>query len=39
MRNEVMKANALKKAATNKQEELDKTLAKKKVFIDKKDSL
>ena len=39
MRNEVTKANALKKAATNKQEELDKTLAKKKVFIDKKDSL
>ena len=39
MRNEVTKANALKKAATNKQEELDKTLVKKKVFIDKKDSL
>ena len=38
MRNKVMKANALKRAASEKQEELDKTLAKKKVFIEKKDS-
>ena len=39
MRNEVTKTNALKRAATKKQEELDKTLAKKKVFIEEKDSL
>ena len=32
MRNEVTKANALKRAATEKQEELDKTLAKKESF-------
>ena len=36
MRNEIMKANALKRAATEKEEELDKTLAKIKVFIEKK---
>ena len=29
MRNEITKANALKRAATEKQEELDKTLANK----------
>ena len=39
MRNEVMKANALKTAATEKEEELDKTFSKKKVFIEKKDLL
>ena len=40
MRNEITKANALKRAATEKQEELDKTLAKnKKIFIEKKNSL
>ena len=39
MRNEVTKTNGLKRAATKKQEELDKTLAKKKVFIEEKDSL
>ena len=40
MRNEVTKANALKRAATEKQEGLDKTLEKKKkVFIEKKNSL
>ena len=38
VRNEVAKANALKRAATEKQEGLEKTLAKKKVFIEKKDS-
>ena len=32
MRNEVTKANALKRAATEKQEEFDRTLAKKKSF-------
>ena len=36
MRNEVTKANARKKAATEKQKEFDKTLAKEKVFIEKK---
>ena len=40
MRNEITKANALKRAVTEKQEELDKTLAKKSFhFIEKKDSL
>ena len=39
MRNEVTKANALKRVATEKQEELGKTLAKKEVFIGKKDLL
>ena len=39
MRNEIMKANALKRAATEKQEELGKILAKTKVFIENKDSL
>ena len=39
MRNEITKTNALKREATEKQEELDKTLAKKKVFIEKKDLL
>ena len=34
MRNEIMKANALKGAATEKQEELNKTLAKK--FLSRK---
>ena len=38
VRSEVAKANALKRAATEKQEGLEKTLAKKKVFIEKKDS-
>ena len=32
MRNEITKANALKRAATEKQEELDKTLAKKRFY-------
>ena len=32
MRNEIMKANALKRVATEKQEELDKTLAKKSFY-------
>ena len=36
MRNEITKASALKSAVTEKQKELDKTLAKK-VFIEKKD--
>ena len=36
MRNEVMKANALKRAASEKQEELDKTLAKKKFYREKR---
>ena len=36
MRNEITKAYALKGAATEKQEELDKTLAKKPHFIEKK---
>ena len=35
MRNEITKASALKSAVTEKQKELDKTLAKK-VFIEKK---
>ena len=39
MRNEFSKANALKGAATGKQEELDKTLAKKKFYTEKKDLL
>ena len=39
MRNEVMKASTLKTAATEKEEELDKTFSKKKVFIEKKDLL
>ena len=33
MRNEVTKANALKRAATEKQEGLDKTLEKKRKFL------
>ena len=36
MRNEITKVNALKRAATEKHEELDKTLAKKTCFIEKK---
>ena len=36
MRNEITKANVLKKAATEKQVELDKTLAKVKNFMEKK---
>ena len=32
MRNEIMKANALKRVATEKQEELDKTLTKKSFY-------
>ena len=32
MRNEITKASALKRAATEKQEELDKTLAKKSFY-------
>ena len=36
MRNEITKANALKRAATEKQEELDKALAKKKFLLRKK---
>ena len=36
MRNEIMKANALKRAVTEKQGELDKALAKKS-FFEKKD--
>ena len=36
MRNEITKASALKRAATEKQEELDKTLAKKKFLLRKK---
>ena len=39
MRNEVTKASALTRAVTKTQEELYKTLAKKKFFIEKKDSL
>ena len=36
LRNEITKANALKKAAIDKHEELDKTLAKIFFFIEKK---
>ena len=36
MRNEITKANALKRAATEKQKELDKTLAKKRFLLRKK---
>ena len=36
MRNEIPKANALKRAVTEKQEELDKALAKKKFLLRKK---
>ena len=36
MRNEITKDNAPNRAATEKQEELDKTLAKIKVFVVKK---
>ena len=39
MRNEITNANALKRAATKKQDELDKCSCKKKVFAEKKDSL
>ena len=36
MRNEITKANALKRAASKKQKELDKIIAKKKVLLAKK---
>ena len=36
MKNEITKANALRRAATEKQEELDKTLTKKKLLLRKK---
>ena len=36
MRNEITKANALKRAATEKQDELEKTFAKKKFLLRKK---
>ena len=36
MRNEITKANALKRAAAKKQKEWDKIIAKKKVLLRKK---
>ena len=36
MRNKITKANALRRAPTEKQKEFDKTIAKKEVFIEKK---